>query len=197
MQKTFSDLINFKRTPDSATVSFLRDVVDAHPYCQPARMLLAKALLEVDAHYSGQHISIALAVAPDKRILRAFLKDRHPMLLSKSNASQSVQVKKETGQDAAKHDGGAASSKERKRRQTGIINRFLEKNPRIEARRDDVPVGDLCRESIEYKEGVASETLAEILLRQGKKQEAAMIYHQLSLMFPEKSSYFAKKLRNI
>ena len=52
---------------------------------------------------------------------------------------------------------------------------------------------------VENKE-IASETLAEILVEQGSIQKAINMYERLSLIFPEKNTFFAKrieKLKNI
>ncbi len=94
-------------------------------------------------------------------------------------------------------DSKTADLASRKHYQQQIIDRFLEKDPRVEIRREGVTPGELSRCSIEDNPDLASETLAEILLKQGKKERAILIYKKLILMFPEKSSYFAKKLENI
>ncbi len=54
--------------------------------------------------------------------------------------------------------------------------------------------------SIVENEEIASETLAEILVEQGSIRKAINMYERLSLIFPEKSTFFAKrieKLKNI
>ena len=86
---------------------------------------------------------------------------------------------------------------EHKIRQQAIIDRFLRKNPRIEALKDEIPVGEMAPESLDDHPELISETLAEIHIKQGKTDRAIDIYKKLSLKFPEKSSYFAKKIESI
>ncbi|GEM_PF-3564396 len=47
----------------------------------------------------------------------------------------------------------------------------------------------------ELKPDIVSETLAELLASQGHIKEANEMYRKLSLLYPEKSSYFASKIR--
>ncbi|MBK7408391.1 MAG: hypothetical protein IPJ40_10230 [Saprospirales bacterium] len=56
---------------------------------------------------------------------------------------------------------------------------------------------DLARKSVEEKEAIISETLAELLARQGHLQKAIAMYEKLCLIFPEKSSFFAQKIENL
>ncbi|MBS1935371.1 MAG: hypothetical protein JST96_15330 [Bacteroidetes bacterium] len=50
--------------------------------------------------------------------------------------------------------------------------------------------------SVEGKE-IITEAMAEVLLKQGKTVEASEVYHKLSLLNPDKSSYFAAKSENL
>ena len=51
-------------------------------------------------------------------------------------------------------------------------------------------------ESLEQKE-VVTETMAEVLVKQGKNAEAIAIYEKLSLLDPSKSAFFAAKIENL
>jgi hypothetical protein len=201
MKEKFKDLVTLKQEPDSKNVVFLKRLVDNFPYCQPARMLLTKALMPGNKSFFEYNQNISSAIAPDRRIFRDFLEDKHPLLQQNNRVASQITAISSEDQNVTegKTKNRSQTLNERKRRQQTIIDSFLEKNPRIEARNKDkdIPEGDIAAESLEYKHDVASETLAEILLKQGKKQEAAMIYQKLSLMIPEKSSYFAKKLKSI
>jgi hypothetical protein len=47
------------------------------------------------------------------------------------------------------------------------------------------------------EEPVITETMAQVLIQQGKKAKAAELYQKLSLLHPEKSSYFAALISNL
>ena len=55
-------------------------------------------------------------------------------------------------------------------------------------------VKELADKSIALNTGVITETLAKLMLMQGKKSEAIVIYKQLRLKYPEKSDYFAAQI---
>jgi hypothetical protein len=46
-------------------------------------------------------------------------------------------------------------------------------------------------------EEVYTETMAEVLINQGKKKQAIAIYKKLSLLYPEKSSYFTSRISDL
>ncbi len=51
--------------------------------------------------------------------------------------------------------------------------------------------------SISPQENLATEALAEILVKQGKTEQAIEMYEKLSLKYPEKSAYFATKSKKL
>lgn len=89
-------------------------------------------------------------------------------------------------------------------KQLDIIDQFLKLNPRLKTmanlKMKPEPQEDLSLKSSKIKKGIASESLANIFLKQGKPKKAVKIYEQLILKYPEKKSYFAEqieKLQNI
>jgi hypothetical protein len=79
-----------------------------------------------------------------------------------------------------------------------LIEKFLKEEPRIQIKKD-LPdeQEDLSASSTAEDPQLATETLALVYLKQGKKEEALDVYEKLCLKFPEKSSYFAKKILDI
>ncbi len=180
----FSEILANPYTFDPETVGYLRNLVKDHPYCQPARMLYANALSNIDSTFYATEINQAMAAAPNRRLFREYLANKEGTSQEKENLT--VGQKSETNSDLDK-----------RHRQKHIIDRFLKEEPRIQPARTAIPEGELASESVQEHPDLVSETLAEILLKQGKKERAIVIYNKLSLMFPEKSSYFAKKLEQI
>jgi hypothetical protein len=58
-----------------------------------------------------------------------------------------------------------------------------------------VPVTAL--NSVEEDEDLATETLARLYARQGRRDKAKSVYKKLMLRFPEKHSYFASQIENL
>jgi hypothetical protein len=54
-------------------------------------------------------------------------------------------------------------------------------------------IENFAAHSLEKKE-VITETMAEVLVKQGKKERAVELYHKLSLLNPSKNAYFAAKI---
>ncbi len=79
-----------------------------------------------------------------------------------------------------------------------LIDKFLKEEPRIQVSKN-LPdkQEDLSASSTNEDPQLVTETLAKIYLGQGKKEKALDIYEKLCLKFPEKSSYFAKKILDI
>lgn len=55
----------------------------------------------------------------------------------------------------------------------------------------------IARESVKFSQEVATETLARLLEKQGHYMKAIRMYEQLSLENPEKSDYFAAKIKTL
>jgi tetratricopeptide (TPR) repeat protein len=80
--------------------------------------------------------------------------------------------------------------------QSELIDKFILANPRIEPVRDpsSINAGDIPKPFAEKEGGFVTETLAKIYINQGYYSKAIDIYKELSLKFPEKSSYFASRI---
>jgi hypothetical protein len=79
-----------------------------------------------------------------------------------------------------------------------IIEKFLINNPRINSpRRDFFNPVDVAKQSSIEPEDVVTETLAWVYEKQGLNEKAIKIYEKLVLLFPEKSTYFAARIKNL
>jgi hypothetical protein len=69
----------------------------------------------------------------------------------------------------------------------------------IEEENEEIPenVFEMAVNSITKEDGLASESLAEIYIKQGKFDKSIDMYRKLSLRNPQKSAYFARKIEEI
>lgn len=79
-----------------------------------------------------------------------------------------------------------------------ILDRFIRENPSISRPKAEFydPVNQ-ARQSVEEDEGLVSETLAGIYLRQGLVKRAISAYEKLCLIYPHKLSYFATLIKQL
>ena len=91
-----------------------------------------------------------------------------------------------------------ADNKEKNADQNQLIDNFLSNIPKITPKMDmkDEPE-DISLSSIEEDEGILTETLAKIYLKQGYFDKAIQTYEKLILKYPEKSTYFATQIEEI
>ena len=87
--------------------------------------------------------------------------------------------------------------------QISMITSFIEKEPSINKKilNNNVDakraIEDLSESSTHLADDVISETLAKLMLKQGRKDKAIDIYKKLIWKFPQKKTYFADQIKNI
>jgi predicted Zn-dependent protease len=89
---------------------------------------------------------------------------------------------------------------ERQKQQIEIINQFIRIQPSISNQRDRGPsaIGDLMPiKSGEFGDNIVSETLVEILIKQGKKDRAIEVLKKLIWKYPQKKAYFASQIEDL
>jgi hypothetical protein len=85
----------------------------------------------------------------------------------------------------------------KQKEQNEIIDQFIKTQPIIPKAKPAAPAADLAEESSIFSDNIVSETLVEILLKQGKKDKAIEVLKKLIWKFPQKKAYFAAQIEDL
>jgi hypothetical protein len=88
---------------------------------------------------------------------------------------------------------------EKQKEQIEIIDQFIKVQPSMpKLKATESPAkSDLSEPSVTYGDNIVSETLVEILLKQGKKDKAIEVLKKLIWKFPQKKTYFAARIEEL
>jgi tetratricopeptide (TPR) repeat protein len=85
----------------------------------------------------------------------------------------------------------------KQKEQIKIIDQFIKAQPSIPKAKPTAPTVDFTEKSVAYGDNIVSETLVEILLKQGKKEKAIEMLKKLIWKFPQKKAYFAAQIEDL
>jgi hypothetical protein len=87
---------------------------------------------------------------------------------------------------------------EKQKEQIEIIDQFIKAKPSVpKPTKSPSESEDLSEGSANFNENIVSETLVEILLKQGKKEKAIEALKKLIWKFPQKKAYFAAQIEDL
>jgi hypothetical protein len=108
-------------------------------------------------------------------------------------------VKREPGQvsDSGSASGAGRENLPSRKRKFELIDEFIEKNPKILPKENSGTRVDI-KSSLKFdKNELMTETLAKVYLEQKKYKKALQAYKILSLKYPEKSGFFADRIKAV
>jgi hypothetical protein len=84
-----------------------------------------------------------------------------------------------------------------KAKKFALIERFIAKNPKLEAKRTSASKHNIAKAQMIHPEALMTETLARIYVEQKNYTKAIQSYKILILKYPEKSGFFADQIKAI
>ncbi len=183
----------------------LNGVVNLYPWFGGARKELCRRMSELgEGAWSDERYADAALYIGSRRIVAAMAHKGHASDYSDKEVAELLK----TYIDA---EGGRQGDGSQERRIIVVGGDYFSAQQYAEVRREeDASLGDLARPSdeitaedvsVEIEEdkftAFCTETLAQIYADQGYPEQAAQIYSQLSLRFPEKSVYFAALIEKL
>jgi len=86
----------------------------------------------------------------------------------------------------------------KQKEQSDIIDQFIKIQPSIKAKtKPVVEAVDLSENNLTHTDKFVSETLVEILMKQGKTEKAIEVLKKLIWKFPQKKAYFAARIEDL
>lgn len=217
-RERFNTLLSDPSLVTNADIKALNDYRKKYPYFQSLYVVVAKALMERDHPKTEAFIKKTAAYSTNSEYLEQIIKGDFKFP-EKDKAIEKKPVSEETVAEikATKDriEALLASTKSNEENNTPsvqknkpsisqveIIEKFIKDEPSIERQKiskSELPSQqeDLASKALKGVEAFETETLAQLMVMQGKHKKAINIYKKLSLKFPEKSTYFAGRIEEV
>ncbi|HLP35045.1 MAG TPA: hypothetical protein VK133_03570 [Amoebophilaceae bacterium] len=185
-------------------IPLLEALVKEYPYFYLGHALLAKAYAQAQG-VAQDAVQQAAAYAPDGTYFRKWLENKcSPLPVFKERTTKSAQedpLANNYLERIAKRT-AKKTTNEKTIQQFAVIDAILEENLQFDPFIDRLPlkeeaVVDLAESKTILDERFATETLANIMVKQKKYKRAIEIYTHLIAKFPEKKAYFSDIIENL
>jgi hypothetical protein len=187
--------INNPEELDEESLVGIKKLTEEYPFFQSGWLLYLKNLKNVNhSDFNTELQRIAIKVADRKKLF--FLLNPH-----KKNQSGEFQVPNH-GIGVLQVDDILSLESEIPTKQSAgsnLIDNFIASQPTIRIKNDiEIPHNtDFSEESVSENDEIFTETFANILVNQKKYDKAIESFEKLSLRFPEKNIYFARRIEEI
>lgn len=202
----------------------LENVISAFPYLQSARVLYLKGLKNQDSYKYNQTLKTTAAYTTDRSILFNFITS--PIFENTEVIPEEVETEStadtplpeteilEIGKPLSFESNESHSfgewlklgtvspikreeSESKKATKFKIIDKFIATNPKIKPIKKETASFAISEPVETDYSNLMTETLAKVYLEQKKYENAKKAYRILSLKYPEKSSFFADRIKAI
>ena len=181
------------KTEPSLPVSFHRDLSKS----KKERIVeLARALEEPPKTKKERIVELAKALEAQRQQPNVpSVEPRPPVKKKKDNPGEDII------EEIASTKQTIEPENEKQKEQLEMIDQFIKTQPSISNAKDkpsNIASGDLSTiKTGEFSDNIVSETLVDILLKQGKKDKAIEVLKKLIWKFPQKKAYFAAQIEEL
>ena len=188
----FEKLISETNKLTTETAKYLEGVVKEYPFFEFAWLLYVKNLKEINSPEFETVLKRAAVHISNRKLMYKFLNDEIKVvpLATGIEIQESLEENPETKTEKPSKD--------------SLIDKFLEgdygvirQNPAEPKDTSNDHLKQVAEKSVEENEEIITETLANIYFQQKNFEKALDAFEKLSLKYPEKSVYFASRIKEI
>jgi len=222
-QLEFTNILNHPEKINALLTDKLEKVIKVYPYFQSARILYLKGLQNQKSFKFNNTLKKTAAYVSDRSVLFDYIitkketsynNDKTDILeLHKKISNDKVKSVKDAlqiGQPfsfniSEKHSfnewlklsqQNTVIQQNSKNLKFNLIDKFIKNKPKIKPTHDKENKS-IISQGIQENSDIMTETLASVYLEQKKYEKAITAYTILSLKYPEKSSFFANRIKAV
>lgn len=188
-------LIELLRNPklfSAETAVEIESLTKEFPWFQFAWMLFARNLKQIGSPQFEPVLKKAAVQVPNRKLLFDFLNEENPLTSVNLRPERTFLLSNDNHE--GQNEGGSSS----------LIDKYLMgetssigRKPFVENQAGQENAKNLVEKSTSENDELITETLANIYFQQKKYEKALHAYQKLSLKYPEKSIYFASRIKEI
>ncbi len=168
IEKNLSELLENIYDSDKNDIENLKLIVKKYPFFQAAHILLAKKLYDIDSPSKKKALEFAAIYSIDRQKLKKFIN-------SKQNLINVLNTNKNISKNSKSY-----------------IKKDLSHNLNLSIHKNTLFTEEEVIDDSYFTDEIISESLAKIMVQQGKTDLAIKIYNRLILKLPQKKAYFVR-----